>query len=146
MELTNMKGEIKVKKIELYDEDIYSRYAVVTLESGDKFAVSGELENNLVVLNVEHEKNAITPYYIELGSTEEALKAYNYYLKEGIIKKINVSGFTNKSFYEMVEKYECAIKNAIIEHAKLNKKDLIIKFNEYKECPDINLKNTNLEK
>ncbi len=135
MELTDMKGEIKVKKIELYDGDIYCRYAIVTLESGDKFSVYGEIKD-LVVLNVEQE-DAIMPYYMIFGTDEESEKACSYYLKNGIIKKIKIPGFEN-DFYKMVDKYELAIKNAIIQYVKTAEDlDILIEFNDIKEKPKL---------
>lgn len=135
MELTDMKGEIKVKKIELYDGDIYCRYAIVTLESGDKFSVYGEIKD-LVVLNVE-QKNAITPYYISLGTNEEGERAGRYYLENGIIEKVKIPGFKS-DFYKMVDKYELAIKNAIIQYVKTAEDlDILIEFNDTKEKPKL---------
>lgn len=135
MEMTDMKGEIKVKKMELYDEDIYCQHVIVTLESGDKFAVYGEIKD-LVILNVE-QKNAITPYYISFGTDEESEKAGKHYLENGIIEKVKIPGFEN-DFYKMVDKYELAIKNAIIQYVKAAKDlDIIIKFNDVEKNPKL---------
>ena len=46
LNMTNMDGEIKVRNIELRLDNI--QYAIVTLESGDKFAVRGKLKDNLI--------------------------------------------------------------------------------------------------
>lgn len=130
--MTDIKGKIKVKKIEMDNSDIYARHAIVTLESGDKFAVSGEFDNNLVVLRVDEIKNSITPYYITLGS-QESTKAYNHYLAAGVIKEVKIHNFENRKFYEMVREYEYAIADAIIDHSKSHNMDTIIRFINYQK-------------
>ena len=107
---------------------MYTQYAIVTLENGDKFAVRGELEDNLVDLRVDKRKNSITPYYIEFGSEEEAEEAHKHYLEVGVIRDLKIPDFANINFYEIVEEYECAIADAIIYYSKLHNGDTAIKF------------------
>lgn len=76
--MTNMDSEIKVRNVELRLGII--QYAIVTLESGDKFAVRGKLKDNLIDFMVEEIDTSISPYYMIFGSQVEYDKAYNHYL------------------------------------------------------------------
>ena len=136
--MTDMKGEIKVREIEMYENsDIYNQYAIVTFESGDRFAVRGQISDNLVDFMVEIECS-IQPYDIAFGNEEESNKAYNHYLEAGVVKDLVIKGFENAKFYEMTKEYECAIADAIIEFCNSHHANPVINFVDYKKPLDPN--------
>lgn len=122
-----MQNQIEVKEIKLYDADLYYNYAIVTLTNGEKFAVNGELDSHGKFI-VKKKRGSIIPYEIQLGTLQEHEKSYNCYLKNKLIEIDTVGDF---QFYSLIEKYESAIADAIIEHRKGLNFDTVIIFNDY---------------
>lgn len=65
---------------------------------------------------------------MQFGILEEYQKIYNSYLENKIIEIKTVNGF---KIYSLTEKYENAIADAILEHAKSYNIDTVIEFSDY---------------
>lgn len=140
MRITDLTGTIEVIMIELRLRFNNVQYAIVTLESGDKFAVRGELEDNQRDLKVTKIEDSILPYYIVFGNQDEYNKTVNHYLTAGVIKESKIVGMEDLALYDILKEYECAIADAIIEYGKLHHPDTVIHFCNYPESTSIEFK------
>ena len=125
-----MQNQVDVKNIELYDGDLYFNNAIVTLTTGEKFVVYGEL-NSYGIFIVKEKRGSICPYDLKFGTTEEEEKSYEFYFKNNLISLSYIGLF---KVYTLDEKYETAIADAIIEHGKdtLINNDTLIIFLDYR--------------
>ena len=122
-----MQDKIKVKEVKLYEGDLYYNYAIVTLTNGEKFSISGEVSQDGKFI-VKKKRGSIGPYEMEFGTVAEKNKICDFYLKSGLIE-IEDLGYCK--FYSLVEEYENAIADAIIEHGKEFNFDIMVDFEDY---------------
>ena len=127
-----MQNQVDVKNIELYDGDLYFNNAIVTLTTGEKFVVYGEL-NSYGIFIVKEKRGSIRSYKIQFGTIEEQQETYNFYLNQNLLE-VETLGLID--FYLLNETFENSIADAIIEFEKnlINNTDTMILFYDYSPC------------